>query len=117
LSAPACPCATGFVEPCGYACSCKDAYMSGGCRRCCQYGSDEQRKAAAVRLASLELTPSRKIYLLFDVHHSFFGRKSRVFMGLASTVDASRDFAYRRRHPVDIVEVDLATFVWTEVLP
>ena len=74
MSAPACPCATGFVDPCGYACSCKDVVMSGGCRRCCQYGSDEQR-------------------------------------------NASRDFAGRRRLPVDIVEVDLATFVWTEVVP
>ena len=46
-----CPCE--HVTPCGYACSCANGHMSGGCRRCCQHGSPEQQLAAAARLASL----------------------------------------------------------------
>jgi hypothetical protein len=46
-----CPCT--LVEPCSDQCTCADPAMSGGCQRCAKYGSQEQRIAAATRLASL----------------------------------------------------------------
>lgn len=46
-----CPCL--LVEPCSYACSCARQMMSGGCMRCCKYGSLEQRLNSAKRLAKL----------------------------------------------------------------
>ena len=45
----ACPC--NYVEPCSPNCTCANPVMSGGCLRCCSYGSLDQRKAAAKRLA------------------------------------------------------------------
>ena len=44
-----CPCL--YVDPCSPACSCAHRGMSGGCERCCRYGSQEQRQAQAKRLA------------------------------------------------------------------
>ncbi len=46
-----CPCE--LVAPCSEHCSCANGVMSGGCSRCCRYGSDEQQLAAAARLADL----------------------------------------------------------------
>ena len=46
-----CPCL--YVEPCSSACSCASPGMSGGCERCCRYGSLEQRTAHAESLAAL----------------------------------------------------------------
>lgn len=40
-----CPCTHG--EPCSSQCTCANGVMSGGCYRCCRYGSPEQRKAMA----------------------------------------------------------------------
>jgi hypothetical protein len=45
-----CPCT--LTTPCGPNCTCSDIDLSGGCLRCCAYGSLEQRKAMAVWLAS-----------------------------------------------------------------
>lgn len=45
-----CPCL--YVEPCFPSCTCATPVLSGGCDRCCRYGSLEQRKAAAKRLAN-----------------------------------------------------------------
>lgn len=44
-----CPCL--YIEPCHYACPCANPVMSGPCERCAGYGSLEQRKAAAKRIA------------------------------------------------------------------
>jgi hypothetical protein len=44
-----CPCL--YVGACSPNCSCVDPYLSGGCQRCAQYGSLEQRQAAARRIA------------------------------------------------------------------
>ena len=44
-----CPCT--LTTPCSSRCTCAHPWASGGCSRCCQYGSDEQRKAQAVYLA------------------------------------------------------------------
>lgn len=52
-----CPCQ--LVEPCQPNCSCANQYLSGGCSRCARYGSDEQRLAAATRLAELEAEVAR----------------------------------------------------------
>lgn len=47
----ACPCL--HTTPCDPRCSCVDSLSSSGCLRCCCYGSPEQQKAAAERLAAL----------------------------------------------------------------
>lgn len=44
-----CPCT--LIEPCSSTCSCANPIMSGGCARCCKYGSLEQRKEMAKCLA------------------------------------------------------------------
>lgn len=45
-----CPCE--WVRPCNPNCSCNDPVASGGCMRCCKYGSDIQRMAAAMDIAA-----------------------------------------------------------------
>jgi len=47
-----CPCL--YVEPCSSACTCANPLMSGGCQRCCAYGSIEQRQAKARQLSNTE---------------------------------------------------------------
>ena len=47
----ACPCL--HTTPCHPDCTCANPLMSRGCERCCTYGSPEQQKAAAERLAAL----------------------------------------------------------------
>lgn len=47
-----CPCV--YVTPCHDRCTCVVPTSSSGCRRCCSYGSLEQRREMAHRLASLE---------------------------------------------------------------
>lgn len=49
LSSKSCPCE--WTTPCSSQCSCAHSYASGGCTRCCKYGSDAQRQAAAEDLA------------------------------------------------------------------
>lgn len=44
-----CPCR--LVTPCSINCSCADPLQSGGCERCAAYGSMEQRRSTAERLA------------------------------------------------------------------
>jgi hypothetical protein len=51
-----CPC-TYLKEPCQPRCTCKDQFSSKGCLFCCTYGSEEQRKAAAERIAEKLRTP------------------------------------------------------------
>lgn len=46
-----CPCL--YVEPCSYACTCANPTMSGGCDRCCSYGSFRQRLMSAVILSEM----------------------------------------------------------------
>ena len=53
-AAKSCPCE--IVEPCEKMCSCARPYMSGGCSRCCKYGSAEQQRVAAERLATQAAT-------------------------------------------------------------
>jgi hypothetical protein len=45
-----CPCKFVAVEACSRNCTCRTPTLSGGCVRCCTYGSIEQRLAAARRL-------------------------------------------------------------------
>ena len=47
-----CPCE--FNTPCSSTCSCANQFMSGGCRRCCKYGSVEQQEKAARILIAQE---------------------------------------------------------------
>lgn len=50
--ASGCPCT--LTTPCSSACTCANQIMSGGCNRCCRYGSEEQRKAAAEAIVERE---------------------------------------------------------------
>lgn len=50
--AKSCPCE--FGKPCGPNCTCSNPHLSGGCTRCCKYGSDEQRAKAAARIIASE---------------------------------------------------------------
>ena len=43
-----CPCVVG--EPCSFACTCANSFMSGGCINCSRYGSPEQRRLKELRL-------------------------------------------------------------------
>jgi len=47
LKRRACPCEFESVPACGPACSCRIPAMSGGCLRCCSYGSAFQQDVAA----------------------------------------------------------------------
>ena len=46
-----CPCT--IIEPCRRSCTCALGGMSGGCDRCARYGSEEQRRGQAERLAAI----------------------------------------------------------------
>ena len=48
--AQACPCL--HIAPCQLRCTCVDPFSSSGCRRCCTYGSKEQRRRAAEHIAA-----------------------------------------------------------------
>jgi hypothetical protein len=45
-----CPCK--HVTPCHERCTCVTPFSSSGCRRCCKYGSVEQQRSAAERIAA-----------------------------------------------------------------
>jgi len=47
-----CPCE--FGDPCSPQCSCGHPFLSGGCRRCCRYGSPAQQRAAAEHIVKSE---------------------------------------------------------------
>ena len=44
-------CSCNYVKPCSVNCTCANSQASGGCLRCCSYGSTEQRKVAAASIA------------------------------------------------------------------
>lgn len=46
-----CPCEFEEVAPCTKKCSCGYPGLTGGCSRCCKYGSTEQRAEHAKELA------------------------------------------------------------------
>lgn len=46
-----CPC--HFTDPCKPNCTCHNPFLSGGCSRCCTYGSKEQQKNHAKVLAKI----------------------------------------------------------------
>ncbi len=48
-----CPCKYKEVKPCSPHCTCRKPIMSGGCARCCGYGSYSQRMGKAVALANI----------------------------------------------------------------
>lgn len=48
-----CPCEILPVS-CSENCTCANQFKSGGCSRCCKYGSEEQKLAAANRLVGTE---------------------------------------------------------------
>ena len=83
----------------------------------CREGTDRGPCSAClelldVALDDLEVTRAPKIYLCFDVHRSFLlGRARHVFASAHRTGAAAARFARGRNHPVDVVELDLATFV------
>lgn len=60
-----CPCE--FGNPCSSNCTCANSFMSGGCQRCCKYGSEEQQANAARRLLEQENLLSLAIKTLEDI--------------------------------------------------
>ncbi len=48
--ATGCPCT--LIEPCAEGCSCVTMFSSVGCERCAWYGSADQRRASAIRIAA-----------------------------------------------------------------
>lgn len=44
-------CACAYTTPCHATCTCVSPVSSSGCARCCSYGSIEQRREAAKRIA------------------------------------------------------------------
>lgn len=61
-----CPCEFEEIEPCHPQCTCRTPVLSAGCRRCATYGSDEQRLAAAKRLANQDDRLVRLMHELGD---------------------------------------------------
>jgi hypothetical protein len=53
-----CPCR--YTEPCREECSCAHSMMSGGCDRCCTYGSLEQRMAQAKHLSEINIKMEKR---------------------------------------------------------
>lgn len=47
-----CPCL--YATPCNEQCACVVPHSSRGCRRCCRYGSRDQREATAMRLVAAQ---------------------------------------------------------------
>lgn len=47
-----CPC--NYITPCCQTCTCAHPELSGGCDRCCSYGSLEQRRAVAEQIVEKE---------------------------------------------------------------
>jgi hypothetical protein len=84
-----CPCL--YVTPCSQHCSCANGIMSGGCTRCCAYGSLAQRKAAAERLAGVPVSPPREEPTPEQVRE--IARAT-----LRETVNVIRDWAKTRPH-------------------
>jgi hypothetical protein len=52
MSRKTCPCE--FGNPCSLTCTCAHPVLSGGCRRCCKYGSKEQQENMAKILIEKE---------------------------------------------------------------
>jgi hypothetical protein len=61
-----CPCEFDGVLACRSSCSCKWPMFSGGCDRCCKYGSEAQQLAAARDIAERE----RRLRELEDVYRT-----------------------------------------------
>ena len=53
-----CPCM--HTAPCDPRCTCVQPLSSAGCSRCCTYGSAEQQRAAAARLARADAAEARE---------------------------------------------------------
>lgn len=70
LDVESCPCT--LTTPCHDRCACVLPLSSSGCRRCCSYGSIEQRRAKAEWLAARDLT-SEERDALREFRESFGG--------------------------------------------
>ncbi len=62
-----CPCEFPEIERCHETCTCRDPYLSGGCRRCPKYGSREQRLAMARALTAALAPPALQATPFFPV--------------------------------------------------
>lgn len=51
MESSGCPCS--YTTPCHPDCTCVKPFMSGGCSRCCKYGSIEQKTMMAKMLANI----------------------------------------------------------------
>ena len=86
-----CPCT--ITEPCSVNCTCANGFRSGGCSRCCTYGSREQQEAVAKILvakeAAAEWVRKWNVQILTLLH----GRQSaqELLKKLRSIVEALRE--------------------------
>lgn len=60
-------CACEFGNPCKSTCTCANPFMSGGCQRCCKYGSKEQQEGMANALARNELLLNAAVKALEEI--------------------------------------------------
>lgn len=68
MTSQGCPCL--YVTPCSDNCTCANSPLSGGCSRCCRYGSREQQQAAAQRLAVMETEREESARQNTALHHA-----------------------------------------------
>ena len=54
-----CPCQ--FLPPCKPSCTCANPILSGGCQRCCKYGSHDQQRRAAEAMVAREVAHAEGI--------------------------------------------------------
>lgn len=70
-----CPC--NYTTPCRDSCTCATPLLSGGCDRCCGYGSLEQRKDMAETLVNqikiLEKALDNAVRMLNNTNYTFRG--------------------------------------------
>ena len=84
-----CPCT--LIGPCSVNCTCANPVMSGGCSRCCRYGSLEQRTAQAQRLAAPEISEAMLPESGIDIYVHREGGKLPIHISRSSLLAALRE--------------------------
>lgn len=107
-----CPCT--LTTPCHERCTCVSPVSSSGCRRCCTYGSLEQRTAKAESLAALSSQRDRLRAALKSTRKALDSGPTSVDAQLAEWISAEQHrgpFPPWREHPVGRARVGLLKVV------
>lgn len=83
-----CPCE--WTEPCDPRCTCAVPFSSVGCRRCCKYGSDEQRKGMAEIIVAREAPAP-------EGEEALSKEEALAFIALSDSVRALEEFNRNHR--------------------